>query len=75
MKTIKYTCDNCNKETNDIEDNKWIEIGSNDNSLFINNHAKDRKLITLGSHSSIHFCSSSCLINRFFTNKNIAENE
>ena len=71
MKTIKYTCDNsdCTKQTNDIESDKWLEIGSNNNTLKVNNFFKDRKLISLGRYTDIHFCSSECFINKFVDGK------
>jgi hypothetical protein len=71
MKTITYICDNsqCGTETNNIEKSKWIEIGSENNTLFVNNYLKDRKLIQLQKYDQIHFCSSKCLIEYFVDNK------
>lgn len=66
MKTVTYTCDNCEKEQEDLEG--WIEIGSDDGrSLKIKNNLPDRKLISCGKHSDTHFCSAECLISNFVT--------
>lgn len=68
MKTIIYKCDcsECDNKTIDIEYDKWIEIGSETNTLFVNNHLKNKHLISLSKYSSIHFCSSECLSKYFF---------
>ena len=75
MKTITYKCDNqeCNNQTKDIEYDKWIEIGSENNTLFVNNHLKDKKLISLARYEHIHFCSSKCLSKYFFDDTPKAE--
>lgn len=72
MKHLKYSCDNdnCTNETKDLEYDKWIEIGADKGKLFINNHAKDRLLISMSHYDDIHFCSSKCMINRFFKAQN-----
>lgn len=71
MKTIIYKCDNdeCTKQTSSIEQNGWVEIGSESGQLFINNYTLDNKLISMARHDDIHFCSSKCMINRFFKNE------
>lgn len=71
MKTITYRCDNsdCLTETNNIEESHWIEIGSSNNKLYVNNHLLDRHLISMGNHSDIHFCSSKCFTKRFVEEK------
>lgn len=70
MKRIIYKCDGegCSKETNNIETNNWVEIGSNDKKLLINNYLTDRKIISMANYDDIHFCSSNCLSGKFFTN-------
>lgn len=67
MKITTYKCDNdeCGNETNNIKIDGWLEIGSEDNTLFINNHLKNKKLISLARYKGIHFCSSKCFINFF----------
>ena len=71
MKTTTYRCDGntCDNETFDIENNNWIEIGSEESRLFINNYFKNRKIISVCRYDSIHFCSPECLTNYFFTKK------
>jgi len=66
-KKTTYTCDNgdCTHFTNNIERDNWIEIGSDNDTLKIKNHLKDRRLISLGKYPDIHFCSSKCLIEKF----------
>lgn len=66
-----YRCDNidCKDETDDIKENRWIEISSKGNSLAIKNYTKDAKLIEMARHYNIHFCSKNCLVNSFFHNK------
>ena len=66
-KQIKYTCDNgeCSRFTNNIERDNWIEIGSENDTLKINNHLKDRRLISVKNYYDMHFCSSKCLIENF----------
>ena len=68
MKTITYKCDcsECGNFTNNIEKAEWIEIGSDNNTLFINNHLKNKHLISLQKYKYIHFCSSKCLSRYFF---------
>ena len=63
MKTIKYTCDNtnCLNNTESIEISKWIEIGSNNNSLYIRSYLGNNRLKFASNYSDIHFCSSECL--------------
>lgn len=68
MKTVTYKCDNedCGKQTEFLQTNEWIEIGSEDDKLFINNFIRDAKLVSANNFSSMHFCSKSCLLNRLF---------
>ena len=68
MKKVIYTCDNdeCKKQTNDIKLEGWLEIGSNNGSLFVENNCIDKRLITLGNHTDIHFCSKKCFTDYFF---------
>jgi len=74
METIIYSCDGnyCENQTHDIKLNNWVEIGSDNNTLFINNHLKQRRLISLSRHTTIHFCSSKCLT-EFFVSDNEQE--
>ena len=69
-KKITYTCDNgaCSHFTNNIERDNWIEIGSENNTLKINNYLKDRRLISVSNYYDMHFCSSKCLIENFIHN-------
>ena len=60
MKTIKYTCDNtnCLNNTESIEISKWIEIGSNNNSLYIRSYLGNNRLkfaSKLFGHSFLQF--------------------
>lgn len=75
MKITYYKCDcsECVNETSNIETAKWLEIGSEDNTLFINNFLKDKHLISLQKYKHIHFCSSECLARYFFEDSNQAE--
>ena len=68
MKTITYKCDcsECNNQTSNIKNAKWLEIGSDNNTLFINNYLENKHLISLQKYGSIHFCSSECLSKYFF---------
>ena len=68
MKITTYKCDcsECNNQTSNIEYDKWLEIGSENNTLFVNNHFKNKHLISLQKYRSIHFCSSECLSKYFF---------
>lgn len=68
MKTIIYTCNNdsCGLKTNDIEATKWIEIGSENNTLFVNNFLKNKAVISFERFETIHFCSSQCMAQFFF---------
>lgn len=68
MKRVTYKCDTdgCSKETDNIEKNNWIEIGSKTNNLFINNYLVDRKLISMANYVDIHFCSSKCLSEKLY---------
>lgn len=67
MKTIKYSCNQCQSE---IHDNEFIEISSRDEkSLRIHNNLSNRKLISIQNYDSLHFCSSKCLNEYLFTNE------
>jgi hypothetical protein len=61
-----YKCQNttCKYETEDLIYDHWLEIGSSDNkNLFINNHLDHTRIMHLGNHNNIHFCSLKCLTN------------
>jgi hypothetical protein len=75
IKLTTYKCDfsECGNETNDIEKAGWLEIGSEDHTLFITNHLKDKHLISLKKYKHIHFCSSKCLSRYFFEEPNQAK--
>lgn len=68
MKTVTYKCDSdrCKSESNNINEDKWIEIGSDNDTLFINNYTEERRLISASKNRSIHFCCSKCLNNYLF---------
>lgn len=68
IKTI-YSCNNdqCFEESFDIERDHWLEIGSKENSLFINNFLRNPKVKYIGNYENIHFCSLKCLCD-FLTN-------
>lgn len=71
MKTIKYSCNQCQLE---IHDNEFIEISSRDEkSLQIHNNLSNRKLISIQNYDSLHFCSSKCLYEFLFTEENEIE--
>jgi hypothetical protein len=67
-KNITYICDNddCKRKTGDLKQSEWIEIGSDNNSLFINNHTNDNNLISMSRYNNIHFCSSKCFHSYLF---------
>lgn len=68
MKTITYKCDcsECGNETNNIELGEWIEIGSENSTLFVNNYLNNKHIISLQRYKHIHFCSSRCLSRYFY---------
>jgi hypothetical protein len=66
MKVTKYECDSpdCGSSTDNIERDKWIEIGSSDNiSLMIRNYFDNKRLISLERCHDIHFCCPDCIVN------------
>lgn len=68
-----YKCDGCNTNgencfNTDTRTDSWITIGSESSDLFIENNLSERRLISIGRHSDLHFCSKSCFINKFFFN-------
>jgi hypothetical protein len=66
MKTTIYTCDNgCDSETEDLEHSKWIEIGSENHSLFVNNNLENRRVSHMHEYGSVHFCSLECFTEFF----------
>lgn len=66
MKITAYTCDSCEKKTENIEESKWLEIGSESNTLFINNYTHNRRIMQAEKISIMHFCSSECVMTYLF---------
>ena len=67
MKTTTYVCDNitCDNETENLKHFDWIEIGSENNTLYVNNNLEDRQINFMSNHNDIHFCSSKCFTEFF----------
>jgi hypothetical protein len=60
-----YQCNECKvKETEDLEQSKWIEMGGKDKSFFFVKFSEkgDRVLSNWGH---LHFCSKECFTKHF----------
>jgi hypothetical protein len=65
---IKYICNQCGKESESIQEDKWIEIGGEKNSFFFRNYSSNRILKNL---STLHFCSEKCFKQHFLIGKKV----
>ena len=63
-----YKCDNdrCDNETESLSE--WMSIGTSDgkNDLYIQNNIKGHRMLAMGKHNDIHFCSKECFIDLFW---------
>jgi hypothetical protein len=65
-----YKCDGennsgvkCQTQTNELD--KWLTIGSSNNSLYISNKLPEGR-IYIANHGDMHFCSLACFLQSMF---------
>jgi len=64
---IKYICNQCGKESESTQEDKWIEIGGEQNSFFFRDYSTSR---TLKNWSTLHFCGKNCFTIHFLSKNN-----
>ena len=69
-KAMIHTCNNCKKKTEYLDG--WLAIEAIGDRLAVENNLPGHKIIKMGDHESMHFCSRLCFVS-FFVNSDLED--